>query len=231
MNKFLMGGAAAAAILVGGAAFANTAQPAPGAAPARPAHAKMPTTRAEVQTHVAAMFAKLDTNRDGFVTKDELSAVDAQREQKIEQRAAHFDPSKMFGKLDGNHDGQITKAEAEAAQSQHATAKGGKPAEAHAAAMGRLFARADTDKNGVITRAEFDAMGQQMKAHMEHAGMRRGAMAGHMFDEADVNHDGRVSLAEMQQAALAHFDRVDTNRDGTISPQERQQVRAQHKPS
>jgi Ca2+-binding EF-hand superfamily protein len=232
MKKILMGGVAAAAIFAAGAAFASTAttQPAP-AAHGHRAHAAMPTTRAEVQTHVAATFAKLDANHDGFVTKDELNAVDAKRDQKIEQRVAHFDPSKMFDRLDANHDGQITKAEAEAAQSQHAKGKGGQPAEAHATAMGRLFARADADKNGVITRAEFDAMGQQMKARMEHAGLRRDAMAGHMFDGADANKDGRVTLTEMQQAALAHFDKADTNRDGTISPQERQALRAQHKPS
>jgi len=50
-------------------------------------------------------------------------------------------------------------------------------------------------------------------------------MGGHMFDKADVNHDGRVSLAEAQALALAHFDRADVNHDGRITGEERKQVR------
>jgi hypothetical protein len=46
-----------------------------------------------------------------------------------------------------------------------------------------------------------------------------------MFDRSDADKDGRVSLAEMQQAALARFDRADLNHDGTITPDERQQAR------
>jgi Ca2+-binding EF-hand superfamily protein len=77
-------------------------------------------------------------------------------------------------------------------------------------------------------------MGQQMKARMQNADMRRGGMESRMFDTADTNKDGRITVAEMQQAALARFDRVDLNHDGTISPQERQQAhqsfKAQRKP-
>ena len=119
-------------------------------------------------------------------------------------------------------------AEAQTARSQHAQASG-KPAKAQATAFGGLFARADTNKDGVITRAEFDAMGQQIKVRMEKAGMSRGGMAEHMFDTADIDKDGRLSLAEMQQAALAHFNRLDLNHDGTISPEERQQARQMFK--
>ena len=64
--------------------------------------------------------------------------------------------------------------------------------------------------------------------------MTRGP-AGRMFDAADTNKDGKVSLAEEQQLALSHFDRMDLNHDGTITPAERQQARkqfrAQRKPS
>jgi Ca2+-binding EF-hand superfamily protein len=54
-------------------------------------------------------------------------------------------------------------------------------------------------------------------------------MATRMFDREDTNKDGKVTLTEMQQAALAQFDRIDLNHDGTITPQERQQARAQFK--
>ncbi|MDE1917058.1 MAG: EF-hand domain-containing protein [Sphingomonadales bacterium] len=38
-----------------------------------------------------------------------------------------------------------------------------------------------------------------------------------MFDEADANHDGRISRAEFQAARLARFARMDRNGDGVIS--------------
>ncbi len=81
-------------------------------------------TRADVQARVATMFARLDTNHDGFITQVEIDALQAQRAQRMEQRAAKFDPSKIFDRLDLNHDGQITTAEAEAARSQRAAGKG-----------------------------------------------------------------------------------------------------------
>jgi EF hand len=62
-----------------------------------------------------------------------------------------------------------------------------------------------------------------MKMRMHGAGM--GGMGGHMFDKADANHDGRVSLAEAQALALAHFDRADVNHDGRVTREERKQVR------
>ena len=55
--------------------------------------------------------------------------------------------------------------------------------------------------------------------------MGMGGMGRHLFDMADANHDGRVSLAEAQAAALAHFDKADANHDGHITPDEHRQVR------
>jgi len=234
MTKFLLGGAAALALVAGSAAFAQPAppvQPAPGG---RHGHMMRTETRADIPTHVAKMFARLDTNHDGFITKTEVDAMQAQHSAKAEQRAERFDPAKMFDRLDLNHDGQVTRAEAEAAHSQHAVAKGGQPAVAHATGAGRLFDRADANKDGVVTRAEFDTAAAQMKAHMEQAGIHHG-FGGRMFEMADVNKDGRVSLAEAQQVALQHFDRFDLNHDGKITPEERQQahqqLRAQRHPS
>jgi Ca2+-binding EF-hand superfamily protein len=223
MKFVFVRGAAAAAILISGAAFATTEtpQPAKSAQPAPKARTPQPVTRATVQARIAKAFAKLDTNHDGFITKDELSAIDAQREQKIEQRAQKFDPSKAFARLDANHDGKITTAEAQAARSQ---AKGAQPAQPPAAFTGAL-ARADSNKDNVITRAEFDTLGQQIKARMEKAAVATGGMADRFIAKLDTNKDGKVSLAEMQQSALAQFDRLDLNHDGTITPQERQQAR------
>ena len=222
MRSMLIGGAAAAAIFMSGAALA--AQPAQSAKAARFARFAQPSTRAEVQARTATMFARLDTNHDGFITKDELDAVEARREQKAEARAQHFDPSKAFDRLDTNHDGKITADEVAAAHVRHARATtGSRPPQA--AGFRGLYARADANKDDVISRAEFDAMGQQLKARMEHASIARGGTAVRMFDRSDANKDGRVTLAEMQRSALAQFDRMDLNHDGTVTPEERKQAR------
>lgn len=179
MNKYLLGGAAAAAIFVAGAAFAQTAQPmqpAPGAKLAKT------QARADVQAHVARMFAALDSNRDGFITKDEVAAgrTEFMGRMRPEQRRPGFDRSDVFDRLDVNCDGVISR-----------------------------------DEFAAAPRAHF---GTPM------AGMH-GGFAARMFETADVNKDGRVSLAEAQQAALQRFDRADLNRDGRLTPDERRQAR------
>ena len=64
-----------------------------------------------------------------------------------------------------------------------------------------------------------------------HRGMRMhrfgGMMGGHMFDMADANKDGRVTLQEATDAAARHFDMADANRDGRITPDERRQMHRQ----
>ena len=236
MKKLLLASSAAALIAVA-PAIAQTAQ----SAPAKERHARMDRveTRAETQSRVATHFAKLDANRDGFVTQAETDALMGQRDQKraerMEKRAERRDPAKIFDRLDGNKDGQVTRAEAEAAHTARVASKGGKSANAHAVSMGRLFDRADSNKDGTITRAEFAAAPQpdhRGKDRAMHRTNMRHGMAAVMFTTADANKDGKVSLAEAQQMALQHFDRADTNRDGKLTPEERraarQQMRAEH---
>jgi Ca2+-binding EF-hand superfamily protein len=229
MMKSLLRGAAAAAILAGGAALASTVQAPtssanPTSAPPRHMRHMKAETRADMNSHVSGMFSRLDSNHDGFITQAEIESRQAERAQRMQERAQHFDPTKIFDRMDLNHDGKITQDEAQAARSQHSQAKNGKPAEAHAAGFHGLFARADTDKDGVITRAEFDTMAAGLKARMQQAGMTHG-MQGRLFEMADTNKDGKVSLAEMQALAQSHFDQMDLNHDGTITPDERQQAR------
>jgi len=179
----LIGGAAAAAIFVSGAAVAAQSAPtAPKPKAARFARFAQPATRAEVQARTAAMFARLDTNHDGSITRDELTAVEARREQKAEARAQRFDPAKAFDRLDLNHDGKITAEEVAAAHARHARSASGRT-QTQAAGFHGLYARADVNKDNVITRAEFDAVGQQLKARMEHASVARGGTAVRMLTD------------------------------------------------
>lgn len=202
MSKLLIGGAA---LLASAAAIAQVA-PVAGQAPQ--AKAERVHTRAEVQAKVAEHFAKLDTNRDGAVTKAEADSAKAalrgqwaeRRKDRREDRREH-----AFERLDSNRDNAISRAEWDA----------------HAAQRDQRIASRDHDGDG---RPNHRGGGR---------GMHMAGFSGHMFEMADANKDGRVTLQEAQAAALRHFDMADANRDGQITRDERRQarerMRAQHR--
>ena len=95
--------------------------------------------------------------------------------------------------------------------------------------MAQLFAENDPNKDGVVTRAEYDARLERMLASRpvgspggptaeQVKGIRASAAAS--FDRTDLNKDGKVSAAEMSAGPMAMFDRADVNKDGVLSPQE-----------
>ena len=193
MKKLLIG---SAALLASAAAIAQLAP-----APTSQAKSAKVHTRAEVQAKVAEHFARIDTNRDGSVTKTEADAArTAVRAQFTERRQERREDrhEQAFERMDGNRDGAISRAEWDASAAQR---------------QQRVAARA----------------GDGRKFHG--GGMHN--LGGHMFEMADANKDGRVTLQEAQAAALRHFDMADANRDGQITPDERRQVRqrmrAQHR--
>ena len=231
MNKLLVGAAAAALLGAFAPAVAQTAPP-PGVAQGTTTVIRTPSvqsaphvrlvtnremTRGEVVKHVETLFAKLDANRDGYVTREEAGS--------LHERA-------MRGMHKGRMHGDMTRRLAERG--------------IHLGDSGGTFDRLDTNKDGNISRQEFTTAQPQIRqervivmrdgagAHPPRApGMQKMRMhrmggagfGGALFYRADVNKDGRVSLAEAQSAALAHFDRADTNRDGRITPDERRNVR------
>jgi Ca2+-binding EF-hand superfamily protein len=218
-------------LLLSAVALAAVAGIAPALAQSAPAGGQRPMqmkslTRAEVTQKVQERFAKLDANHDGVITRDEAEAaaqmMHARMEQRMEKRGDAF-----FDRLDANHDGVVTKAEADAAFAARAASNSGRPAPA----WDRFAARFDTNHDGVISRAEFDAARAQGDQRMADKGERPGGMrhmagfSGRMFDMADANHDGKVTLQEATQAALQHFDAADTNHDGILTPDE---MRAAH---
>lgn len=230
IRSYFIGGAIAALAIASASAAAQPAPPpppgvaqgtmAPPPAPGAP-HVRVMMggdkvmTRAEVADHVSKLFAKLDANHDGFVTKDEVEAIHAKMMAAmavpgdVEKRLAEHgvmmgDRGAMFDRLDTNHDGNITRAEFMA----------GKPQVREERVM--------IMRDGPAGAA--GAMGDHPKMMRMH-GMGMGAgFGGRLFEMADANHDGRVSLAEAQAAALAHFDKADVNHDGKITPEERHQL-------
>ena len=211
MKEFLLG---AAAIVIAGAAFAQ-AQPAPTPQPTTiaPGHVAPGTplaervhTRDEMVAKVREHFAQLDANKDGVLTKEEAEAgrkvlkerVRTKMTERREHRMESRDPNAAFDRLDANKDGAITRDEFARHREQ------------------RIERRTERREN-----AAPDA----------HRGMRMhrfgGMMGGRMFDMADGNKDGRVTLQEATAAAVRHFDMADANRDGRITPDERRQMHRQ----
>jgi hypothetical protein len=240
MKRLFIGGTAAAFVIAAASAAAAQVAPPPGVAqgtmtapvppvsPMERQHVMIMTnkvmTRNEVVDHVRKMFGHLDANRDGYITREEVQSI-------------HTSMMGMHGgampKQFVLHDGQMAD-------------RGGMPA------RGAIFDRLDTNHDQYISRQEFTA-GQPLREErvfimrsgapgamrMGGTGMgmaegMHGGFGGHMFEMADANHDGRVSLAEAQAAALAHFDRADLNHDGRLTPEERQQshqmMRMQRRP-
>lgn len=140
-----------------------------------------PQTRADAEAKAAAMFDRMDVNKDGFVTEGEpMQAMTAQR------AARH---AQMFDRIDTNRDGSISRAEfdahhaAMAGPGQRMGARDGRRDGAgRGGAWGHAMTIADTNRDGRVSRDE--AM----------------ATARSMFDRADANRDGTVTPEERRAA-------------------------------
>ena len=195
--------------------------PALAQAPAKPARpmADKVITRAEMTQSVQQQFARLDSNKDGFVVKAEAEAADKAMIQHAENR---FDKrgDAMFGKLDSNKDGKVTKAEAETAFAAIKAKSKAKPS------WDKFAANLDSNKDGAITQAEFDSVQDKVADRFEQRRSGHPGMAERMLANADSNKDGKVSLQEATAAAAAHFDKADSNRDGKLTADEMRAGRA-----
>jgi hypothetical protein len=101
--------AAAMTVATVSPALANAAAPAQPKA-AAPKAAAQPLTRASLTRDLDATFKAIDTNGDGTLTTNEVSAA----ELKVMQNRAGAVRTRMdaeFTKLDTNKDGQLSKAE------------------------------------------------------------------------------------------------------------------------
>jgi Ca2+-binding EF-hand superfamily protein len=169
-------------------------------------------TRDEAVQHVRKLFARLDANKDGFLTREEVDSFHDKMmgmHGDIEKRLGEHgvmmsDRGAMFDRLDANHDGNISRQEFMAAQPR--------PQER------RVMIFRNGPDGGPGAPGAPGEPGMKMRMH----GM--GGFGGHLFEMADSNRDGRVSLQEAEAAALAHFDKADLNHDGKITPEERQQA-------
>lgn len=161
--------------LASAAAYAQTVAPAPDAGkPRLPLDANkdgvIDRAEAAKAPRLAGKFDQLDRNKDGKLSADErphrgmhhrgahragmrgghgrMMAADADKDGRIsraEAQAAQAKAGDRFEAMDFNKDGYVDRADVQARVAQR---------------RGECFARADADRNGQLSRVEFDKMGE-----------------------------------------------------------------------
>lgn len=166
----------------------------------------------EFKVQASTAFKTFDADGNGEVSKEELKA---RRQAFREARKAWRD----------------AKADSEKAEARDAMKAAG-PGMLHGA--GRMFERADTDKNGTLNEAEATAAAETIfkrrdknsDGFIETAefslmdGKGPGRHAGRMLQRLDLNKDKKVSPEELLQRASMTFLRFDADGNGEVTKDE-----------
>jgi Ca2+-binding EF-hand superfamily protein len=165
-----------ALLALAGPAFAQQA-PMPG----------QPGAAAAPQGQRQGPFERMDANRDGVLTRDEV-------------RVAR---TVTFTRLDANRDGFLVREEMPSPPMGGAAGRGGRmpggdgQGANRPAHGGELLRRADTNNDGNVTRAEYDAAWAAANAAKAGVASDRKARA---FARLDANSDGTITRAEADAA-------------------------------
>jgi Ca2+-binding EF-hand superfamily protein len=188
----------------------------------------------------AAMIERLDADKNGKVSLDEFKT----------------NASAAFKAFDADGNGEVTKDEIKA---RHAAFKDARKAVRNAnetdrdkarealraggpymlPGAGKMFEKADTDRNGSLSKAEVLAAAERIFAHRDgnkdgvldtadarsgkgkwHHGKGGEQRAERMLNRLDTDKDGRISQAEMLARANRAFERFDTDRNGEVTKAE-----------
>ncbi|MDF0541017.1 EF-hand domain-containing protein [Sphingobium sp. H39-3-25] len=162
-------------------------------------------TRAELTASLEQRFAAMDVNKDGKFTKEDREAL----------RQKRYD--EMFAKMDADHNGQISKAEMQAAHD----ARKAERAKDGPGKDGPGKGRRGWGGHGPHRMGMGPGMGGP-----DGPPPPGGPGMGPMGKRGDANADGALTREEFMAPALAKFDRMDTNKDGKVTKEERDAARA-----
>jgi len=159
---------AGAAVAAAGVAIAQPAAPGP----------RSEMTRDQVAANADQRFQRLDANRDGRVTADELRQAGEQRRSAMQQRRAERQ-GQAFDRLDTNRDGQLSREEfgQRMAMRGQGERRGMRGPRGRGGPEGRM-GMALLGQDGAVTAQEFRDRALQR------------------FDRMDANRDGRIGPDE-----------------------------------
>ncbi|HEX3809950.1 MAG TPA: EF-hand domain-containing protein [Rhizomicrobium sp.] len=161
-------------------------------------------------------FRRVDWNGDGKLSLDEFMMPERTRFMTMDRKGAGI----VFCT---SHRGGNTAAARPAGKNAGASRSNGRAA---------FCAEDDLNKDGRVTRAEFDKVTAQRFASVAKGGgltidayysitvARFRDSAQRMFARLDTNHDGKLSLSEYGAPQQKMFARADKNGDGTITHDE-----------
>lgn len=186
----------------------------------------------DFQKHAADMFKRIDWKGDGRVTLDEYAAP----------QRAHFEMMDRDGTgvISCGNGGFERASFAPPPPPDEEGDQGGRGGRRSFGGRGfggfgkaRFCADADLNKDGKVTRAEFDQSVAKRFAAAAHGGSTLAQAAyiadelAHykdlnekMFKRLDRDRDGKLNLAEFASGEEKLFARLDRNNDGTIEPDE-----------
>jgi Ca2+-binding EF-hand superfamily protein len=161
------------------------------------------------------LFAQMDANKDGKVTRDEARSAG----------------ERLFQKIDLDKDGSVTEAEAQTGMQalgkeraqERFTAKDtnhdGKLSADESKMPAERFTRIDTNKDGFLTQEELT------QAFQPQGEGPRAKFGANQFAKMDADKNGKVTKAEALAAAETRFARLDANKDGVITQEELQNAK------
>lgn len=145
---------------------------------------KMPIGKGGDGAKAAEAFGKIDTDGNGSLSKDEMSAFGDKMSSQMQSMMMKMqemmsgggmggmmggmmggggpDPSAMFGKADSDQDGGISRAEFDAAGKNNPLSKLLGSNESDDA-----FGKIDSDGDGTLSKDEFNAFAEELKGKMQ----------------------------------------------------------------
>ena len=184
--------------------LAQTAPPAPGM-----------QTRAEVEARVRDRLGRLDTDKNGTVTREEMMAV---AETRMKARN-----DERFASMDTDKNGSISRAEFDAHHKSGMMAMGhrgmGHGAMGHANGHGDRVVHIERRRMG---SPEGGTGAEGKPVVKERTRVMMGGRDGMMMADGDGK---GIVIADAVKQALDRFDAADTDKDGKISPDERKAQR------